>query len=270
MSVHILDTIVFGPFPDLFPLKHARIGWRNIMRNGDVSVSSTATSFSALALENNFTNEAWRSDGVDGTITVDAGSATNVDYVGIAAHNLGDTQHAIEVQYSFDDSTWVTVDDFTVPDNSPIMALFSRISARYWRVRFVGGNEPPQVAILYIGEALAMQRPIYGGHGPVTLNRSISKQSSITESGQFIGNIVKRRGQTTTYDWSNLSADWYRENFDPFAEYSLSAPFFIAWRPADHPDEVAFAMATDQPRPQNQGVRDLMSVSMQVRGLVTL
>lgn len=267
MAVHISSSMVIGAFPDIFPLTHARIGYRNIVRTADVITSGTAAEASFLSLQNDFTNEAWVADSLSSSITIDAGSAQTVDYIGIASHNLGSAGHVVNVEYSFNDEDYVLVDEFVPTDDSAIMSLFNRISARYWRISISGGNTAAQIAILYFGEALAMQRPIYGGHNPVTLNRSITKREAVTESGQFVGNVVVRRGFETAYSWSNLSADWYRENFDPFAIHALSMPFFIAWRPQDYPGEVSFGMATDEPRPSNQGVRDLMSVSMNFRGL---
>ena len=268
MAVHISSSMVIGSFPEIFPLTHARIGYRNIVRTADVTVSGTSPETSFLSLQNDFTNEAWEADSLSSTVTIDAGSAQRVDYTGIASHNLGSAGHVVSIEYSFDATNWVLVNEFTPVDDSPTMSLFSRISARYWRINISGGSEPAQIAILYFGEALAMQRPIYGGHGPITLNRSITKREAVTESGQFVGNVVVRRGVTATYSWNNLTAAWYRSDFDPFALHALSKPFFIAWRPEPYPQEVAFGMAVDQPSPQNIGTRDLMSVSMQVRGLV--
>jgi len=84
--------------------------------------------------------------------------------------------------------------------------------------------------------------------------RPICRDSVITE------------GVSTSSEWKNLTAQWYREKFDPFVVYARSRPFFIAWRYAEFPLEVGFVWTTDDIRPTNSGPRDLMSVSMSVDG----
>lgn len=264
------------------PMTHARIGYENIIRPETILEISTAEGYSAQALFNDFPNEKWSPGGGFPQLLVEdplpggpVFGRTPVGYIGIAGHNLGDINGELGIFGTDDLVTYDTLAFATnISSNDPIFLLFGPVEYGAYAVQFTYGDGadtsiPIEIGILKVGPVLEMQRPIYGGHNPITLNRSITKRETVTETGQFIGNVVVRRGLTTTFQWQNLSADWYRENFDPFAEHALTKPFFIAWRPLSFPNEVAFCMATDQPRPQNQGVRDLMSVSMQVRGLVT-
>ena len=73
MAVHISSSMVIGAFPEIFPLTHARIGYRNIVRTAEVTVSGTSPETSFLSLQNDFTNEAWEADALSSTVTIDAG-----------------------------------------------------------------------------------------------------------------------------------------------------------------------------------------------------
>ena len=269
MSIHISNSLVIGQFPIEFPLSHARIGWRNIVRAASVTATPSSPATSSLALFNDFTYERYQPQSLPATIEVDNGTAVEVDYLGIASHDLGDTGTTIDFQYSFDASTWVTVDSFSVPDNSTIMRLTQRVSARYWRVRLTGGDGQPFIGIIYMGLALAMMRPIYGGHSPITLSRTTANRPQQTETGQFMGRNIARRGLQSNLDFTNLKPDWYRDNFDPFVVHAYERPFFVAWRPLSYPDEVAFCElpAGTTIQPTNTGRPDLMSVSVPLKGL---
>jgi len=63
-----------------------------------------------------------------------------------------------------------------------------------------------------------------------------------------------------------LDAQWYRDNFDPFVVAARAAPFFFAWRNHEFPREVGFCWTTDDIRPQNMGVRNLMAVEFNMEG----
>lgn len=269
MSVHISNSLVIGAFPVEFPLTHTRIGWRNIVFSGDITATTPAPESSEMALKNAFTHERYKPGSIPANISIDAGSAEDVDYLGIASHNLSDTGNTVRFQYSFDASNWVTIDEFIAPDNSTIMRLTQKISARYWRIRIVGGSGLPSIGVIYIGRALAMMRPIYTGHQPITLNRTVRVRPQQSDTGQFLGSNIVRQGLRSTLEFKHLKPDWYRQNFDPFVTHAYRLPFFVAWRPQDYPSEVAFCKlpAGQQFQPQNTGQPDLMSVSVPLVGL---
>lgn len=268
MAIVISSDLVLNEQQALeYPLTHARIGYKNIITAASIAGDNTDAGSSVLALTNDFTNERWvMASGATTAFEITGTSGQQANYFAIASHNLGTIGASIAIQ-RFNGSAYETVSDSNPADNSSLMLLFEATSADSWRVVISGQSAQPEIGIVRLGETLDMQRPIYGGHNPVTLNRSITKREAVTEAGQFVGNVVVRRGFETAYSWNNLSASWYRSQFDPFARHALTKPFFIAWRPMDHPNEVGFGMATDAPRPSNQGVRDLMTVSMNFRGL---
>lgn len=269
MPVIISPSMVLGgPSGALppFPLTHAMIGYRTICTADNVIASSQAAGSPAEDAVNIFTNEYWRPETLPATWTVDAGTGVDTDYIGIAAHTLGTSGATVAMQYSTDGSTWTTLYSLTPADNAPIMLIYETLTARYWRLS-VTGSTAPRIGVVYIGQMLQMQRPIYGGHSPITLNRSTVIYNQMTEAGQFTARSITRQGNGASYAWKNLTAGWYRQYFDPFVKAARRVPFFIAWRPITFPTEVGFVWTNADIRPSNMGIRDLMEVSMDVLGV---
>ena len=267
MSVVISSDLVLNEQSLNYPLSHARIGYRNLAPGATVSATPAASGTQASMVQNDFTYERFEAASTStARIAFDLGAADSVNYCGIAAHNIESIGATVTFQSSPDNATWSDVLDFNPANDDAIMLLFDTENERYYRVVVDGASSPAQVGVIYFGMTLDMQRPIYGGHGPITLNRTVAKRSARSDSGQFLGNNIVRRGQSTSFDWQNLTAAWYRNNFDAFARYAEENPFFIAWRPLTYPAEVGFVEATQPASPSNMGTRDLMSVSMQVRG----
>lgn len=249
-----------------FPLKNARIGYKSIATNDNVIASSEEAGFPAQGAVNSLTYEAWRPVTLPATWTVDYGETVDADYVGIANHSFATDRCTVDIEYSLDGSNWTTLAELSPGTGEPIMILSAQtVTARYWRLS-VDGLSVPTVGVIYIGEALAMQRPIYGGHRPITLNRNSKVIGNKSESGNILGVTKIRMGNSATYEWSHLKADWYRTNFDPFAKTSTTRGFFIAWNPQEHPDEVGFGLSKSEPQPSNMGINNYMEVSLSVDG----
>lgn len=268
MSVYLSKNLILRE-PEVVeqPLTHARIGYKTIVTRDNITGSSEAEAFPARNLANPATFERWRPTSMPADVVVDAGAPVEVDYVGIAAHNVGTQDSAVTIDYSDDAVNWIAVISRSPSDNRALMLLFEPITARYWRIRFTGSNIVT-VGVVYIGKALAMERPIYGGHSPITLSRISTVRPSVSERGQWLGASVERRGLASTFAWQHLTPQWYRQNFDPFVESNPRVhPFFIAWRPLRFPREVAYCWASEDIQPQNMGIgRGLMDVSMSVEG----
>ena len=273
MSVIIDNNLILSPPEDAQPIRHARILYRTIWRKSGATIeaSSEQEEFPASALTNELTYEFWRPESLPATWEVDAGEAVTVDACGIASHTMGSDGNAVEVQY-FDGSDWETVGDFAPGADDPILFLFEPTEAQRWRIR-VTGSDVPSIGVVFFGKALQMYRPIYQGHSPLSLSRETVREPNRSERGQWLGISVTRRGVKTDFSWENLPALWYRDEFDPFVKYASQGPgtFFIAWRPSQFPQEVGYCwLDQDDIQPDNSGPRDLMSVSMSVRGQIGL
>lgn len=288
------------------PMTHARIAHsRNWLSGGTVAASTTAPGFFADAPTNSLTYEEWKPSALAATWTYTHTSSAQVDYCCIAAHTLGTTGCSISIEY-YDGSTWQTLIASTViASNSPIFAIFEPVTATQFRLSISGPSTLPKIAAIKFGEALKMQRPIYGGHAPITLARKTILRSNLSETGEYLGQTIQRTYGQTSFAWANLTAAWIRAWWPDLQRAVEREPFWIAWRPEiapgdaptgvvddgtwddatfwddatiwlDDPEtstaitvakygEVGYCQVSSVPIPVNQGVRDLMSVSMEVR-----
>jgi hypothetical protein len=175
----------------------------------------------------------------------------------------------------FDDVSVKLVDDYTqhysatIADNSTICALFNNAGVPYTvrRVKvMVSGGSDVAVGIIRAGVALQLPIPIYGGHRPLNLNRITEGQQQFSETGQWLGRIIKRRAVTTTYDWEYLTATWYDTYFEPFAKTLPLQPFCIAGNPSKIATDVGFVFTDRDVEPSNMGINAYRSVSLSVTG----
>lgn len=263
----ISTNLTLGPGD--YPLNHARILYESIATNDNIIASSESAGFPGIAAVNSDTYEYWLPVTMPATFTVDAGVAKDVDSVGIAAHSFADDNVTITIEYSTDGIAWsgVSTGAFGAQDGTPVLALFDKVFARYWRITFAGSTAP-QIGVIYIGQALQMERPFYGGHTPITLARMTDYIGNMSEGGQILGISVIRKGTKTKYDWQHLTAAWVRETFDPFiVSCRNGVPFFLAWNALQFPREVGYLIVGEDIQPSNMGIRDLMQVGFTAQGL---
>jgi hypothetical protein len=248
------------------PLTHARIAHSlNWLSGGTATASSTASGFDADAPLNTLTYETWKPSSLAATWAYDHGSAVQCDYACIAAHTLSTEGCTIKVQYSTDNISWTDLTAATaIADDSPIFAIFEPVTARYWRINITAGTDEPQIGVIKFGATLQMERPLYGGHSPITLARQTILRSNYSETGEYLGRTKQRTYLSTNFAWSNLTAAWVRSNWPTLQKAIEAEPFWIAWRPSSF-GEVGFCQVDEVPIPQNSGTRDLMNVSMSVR-----
>jgi hypothetical protein len=275
MSIIFTQNFVLGAAATATPLTHARIGhqtWTRDLAVTAVTVSSETADGPGDAPLRPDTYEFWEAQSLPATWQVDLGAARDVDYVGIAGHTIGTKGASVVVEWSTDAANWTEFATGTAPaTDAPILFLGESVFARHWRLTVDGVDspgDPPQIAVVYIGEVLAMQRMIYGGHAPLPLARDTVLKRALSRGGRFLGQNIRRMGVTGDAAFQNLEPDWVREHFDPFVKAARQYPFFFAWRPAIFPREVAYAWATQDIAPANMGRgAGLMQVSWAMRGI---
>lgn len=260
------------------PLTHARIGyqtWTEDLEPSSVAVSSEAENAPGDAVLRPDTGEYWEPTALPATLVIDLGAARDVDYVGLAAHTLGSEGCTVTVETSTgalagspSEQVWTEFADSIAPgDDRAILFLDSSRTARYLRLTITGSGDMPKLAVVYVGEILAMPRSIYGGHGPITLSRETVLHRSLSRGGQILGQGFRRHGLVGSASWRHLEPNWYREHFDPFVESARNRPFFFAWRPGDYSDEVAYGVCPDDIHPTNMGVREFMQVGFSMHAV---
>ncbi len=268
MSLIITNAYLLQePFEDQ-PLNHARIGYRTLWRaeGSTVTASSEQEGFPVSASLNELTYEFWRPESLPATWELNLSSPRNADYLGIASHTLKGLNIILEYD---NNGVWEEITQFTPDENDPIMVLFEQVETTKFRLT-INGSEIPSIGVIFIGQTLQMLRPIYGGHSPIKLSRSTEIEPNRSERGQWLGRSLVRKGVSASYSWDNLSDIWYRNFFDPFVEYATQSrgTFFIAWRPGKYPKEVGYCWTLSDIEPVNTGVRNLMSVEMDVVGQI--
>lgn len=245
------------------PLNHARILWSPI--TGTVTADGTNGDLAT----NDYTAQRWTLAAGANDWEISATAASDVDTVFIAAHNL--TGRTVTVWTSPDLVTAYTSRAvIVVPDNSTLAVMVNLgsgalISAQRIKISVDEGTGNV-IGIIRAGAALQMTQPFFSGFAPTRLNRVTEGEQSFSETGQWIGRTEKRRALRGQYSWTYLKADWYRENFDIFAQTLPLMPFGIIGNPLRMPEDVAWAWTQEDPRPSNMGVRDYMQVGLSVTG----
>jgi hypothetical protein len=262
-------------------LKNTRIGWKNYIT--DVTASSQATGFPASSLLNSLTYEFWKPVSLPATLDIDLGSSKTCDYLGLGAHELGGCE--IKLYYSLSGATYVQVSVATLQDNTDVMLLFTPQAARYWRVE-IGMAEPvfvsdfvtgeysiweggagfASLAVMFLGEAMPMQRMIYSGHTPGVFSRDTIYSDNESEGGQWLGRSIVRQSLSESFSFTHLTPDWIRDTFEPFRTYAETQPFFALWRPLGYANECTFGRTQQDIKPSNTGGPNFMSVSFEMRG----
>lgn len=244
---------------------HARIGYKDVVDS--ISATSEASDSPASVALGWQTYERWRPGSSPATLTATFGETT-IDYIGIGAHTLSQADSVtfeVKVSGAWEEVLPGVIEGMEAADNEAIMLLMEPRTATGVRVTASYSGTAPSVGKIAAGEALVMKRPFYSGYSPALLSRNTRKQPNVSEGGEWLGTSIIRQGRSTSVEWEHIPAKWYRLNFDPFVNHSRRYPFFFAWNPARFSDCV-YAMSTDDISPSNMGIRDLMSVSMDVKG----
>ena len=245
------------------PLTHARIAHaNNWLSGGTVTASTTDSDYFESGPTSPLTYEKWKPTTLAATWEYDHGSAAACDYCCIGAHTMGTNGNTLQVQY-WNGSSWSGVIAATaITTDEPIMCIFAPQTRQRWRISISSGTVP-EVGVIKFGSALQMQRPIYGGHTPVSMARQTILRSNSSDTGEFLGRTKQRTYLSTDHQWQHLTAAWVRANWPDFQTAIEEAPFFIAWRP-DTFGDVALAKTDEIPIPTNMGIRDFMSVSLNI------
>ena len=227
------------------------------------SVAVTSGTGGQLVLSPN-TFDRWNFTGTQ-SITFTLPASLPIDAIGVGAHNL--SGRTITAEYSTDTTgAFIAFSSASAQtDNLPALFINNQVSARRIRIT-VSGSGVGFIGVVYAGLKLQMPYPIYGGHSPLPLSATTDYFNNRSESGEWIGRQIRRRGFETSVDFTRLKPDWYRANFQPFVESAKQEPFFFAWRPVSYPSEVGYCWTDSDIRPSNMGGgRPELTVSMNLK-----
>lgn len=244
-----------------------KILFDNRFDDGTPTASGTAAgNFNALNVRDWRPYTWWKPSSAGGWIDVDCGSAKSADCVAIVGHDLGSKSGIVNVQAA-DDAAFsvnhvIPVNGVSVP-NGPFFRAFASVSRRYWRF-YLQGSSAPQVAVVAIGTALAMPRPLSRGFDPV--GRTVQGTSNRSEKGHPLGRSVEFEDWSATLDFALLTPAWLRATWVPaWTAHLRSKPFVFCWDPGDHADEARLVTAGEAFRASTQGA--YCSLSFDVSGI---
>jgi hypothetical protein len=214
--------------------------FRNLFAEPGVSFTATSTAAgfdpSSVAAENTY--QEWKADSTAASLTVDLGSAKSLDTVALAANNFGTVGARVQVQYSLDAVSWISLaTSATLVRNWPLAVLTAApVLARYVRLNF--DQAPLPSAPVTLGVAAAGLRLDFPGWlGPDFIRPAdavaVETQPSRSLEGHYLGAIIRRKAGRLSPQLSPLSRGWVDANLAAFrSHYDEARPFFFAPGPS--------------------------------------
>jgi hypothetical protein len=241
------------------------IGWHNLVTVSNVVADEEDADFPATNLANPQTFSLWKSGSTAAhVLTITLSGEHEVDYVGIARHNLGSGLCTVSVWAITGDIGAVyeeVLAEQYLGGDGPAMLVFEGDHYVGVEVRLTPDAVEPQAAVLYVGHTLTLQRGIQPGHVPIPYGRTLEVLNGRSMSGEFLGSVITSQSLASQANVGLLDPDWYRANFQPFLDAHV--PFFFAWSPETYPDEVGYAWLTADPQPRVSTTTGEVDVSIQ-------
>lgn len=248
------------------------IGYSNVLTSATLASTTEDADYPLTNLLNPSTFQIWKGTDADDPeeFTFTNSGALDIDFIGIAVHNLGSTGRTIEVTATLDASPVTLLPEASVTSDDPLLIRFTK--AAYSEIvitisEAADDTTMPQIAVMYAGELLVLQRKIYVGHTPITYGRQSNVTVGRSTAGNFLGRLVLSEKLKTSVQFQHLTPAWYREFFNPFVRSAIETPFFFAWRPGGYPDEVGYCWCVGDTIPTNQMGNGMMQVSMELEGV---
>lgn len=257
MSVTITEEFAISAALDnnVLPLTHTRIGYKNLITKDNITGPAGEDTFPIAGMALDQTTEIYKPSTSNAVVNVDLLTDQDVNYFGLVGRLMGN----VKLEYSTDDITYFEAYDKDDGSSVVTMGLFTLQTARYWRFTFTGSGQ--EIVSVFLGVTLDMLRPIYGGHTPLDLSRQTAMRPRISETGQFMGITFQSQGFATSYNFSNLTAQWVRDELKPFIKAVRKQAYFLAWRPESF-DVVGYGWTMTDIKAENTGGRDLMATTI--------
>ena len=249
-------------------LNYPVIGYRNALA-GAAAISNDANSATAANVLTYTTWDRFYGAAASSQLTLTLTGAEDVDYIAIAGHNLALVGGQITAETTDTvGGAWAAVPGAVIQSGKSTagMLLFASRTVAQIRLTLSGATGPVGIAVVFAGQRLTMQRPSYAGVVPSSLTETVQRMPKVSDTGQFLGTQIIRKGVKAQAQFRHLTDAWYRANFEPFAQHSRSLPFFYAWNPEEDPQGVIYAFAAGDMEPEKMGIRDMLSVSWEMMG----
>jgi len=273
------ENFVFPSAQAQLGLNNPLVGWHNIVTGTNISSTTEQEGSPASNLATPMTYHRWYGLNTVGYqyITVLNSPNEDLDYLAVAGHNFSTGGFAVSVEgaltiNSDGDFDWETISpEVILPDDGPLLVRFT--SAPYLAVRLAilgpgASDTDPYAAVMYVGRLLVLPRRIYVGHAPMTLNTKTEALTGFSETGEFLGRVIRRQSTPGSIDMHNINPAFYRTYMKPWITAAQTLPFFFAWRPFTYSTEVAFCWGMDDGRVSNESSNGFMQLSLTLQGHV--
>lgn len=268
----------FAPIEDLrLPI----IGWRIVT----AIAASTSDSpnkpldaadplFPVENLLNASTHLRWSTGPTGADIYLDVtGLSDLTNYVAFAGHNFnGFTITIYGLTSGSPPNLFQIFEPTAITENSPIIFEFVRDAYTQIRVQ-ISGSGVRTAAVMYCGELLRMERGVKVDveHLPLWMGQKTDVISGYSESGNFLGRLVRNQIFETKFEFSNITHDFFA--FDELwiflKEFVPNNPFFIAWLPKSPQDmdwDAGFVWLITDPVVSQNTVTRRWSMILDTRG----
>jgi hypothetical protein len=238
----------------------------NVFQLGTVTASSengAANGWLENAVDGG-TYDWWEWTSTPAWLEVTLTTALTVDMCAIGLH----TGITFVFQY-WDGSAWVDLHDAVATTTTAVHAvIFAEVTASKFRIYISAAQDESILGIVMLGKSLQFPKTFYGGHAPITINRTTQIVRNKTEAGFDAGVYSLRTGAATGVEITNVRPGWIRDNLEDLNKQLEIRPFVFAWRPGDYPDDVAYCWLNSPITASNSGPRDLMSLQFDVNAFV--
>lgn len=157
-----------------------------------------------------------------------------------------------------------------IPIDSALPIIFRFPSTTdFFSLTIGSGSDVAELAVIYAGTLLVLERSVKVDvqHLNVIHARKSNVLAGMSEAGNFLGRVLVAEWRESQADFAWFTPDWYRTNFEPFAEAAMTEPFFWVWNPDEYPDETAFAWITDDIRPETDPATRRVAATIVMRAI---
>lgn len=236
-----------------YPLDHPRICYDVVAAT--YVASNSAPGADPAWLGDGETWSIWKADASTVTVGLSFSGATDISYLGLAAHTLDLAGSTIDVEFNTGSGFVPSgLPSVTPEDDSAILWLFDPIAVEDVRL-LITGTDAPQIAVAQAGLAMELPRQATYTGLPISESNQITYRNSKAVRGGILNRVVQGAELAFDMEVANLSEEWRRgDDWQGFVDHVTDGkPFFVAPRPNKYPEDLAFASATDRPR-FNRGI----------------
>ena len=243
--------------------------WDNLVTISNIAADEEDADFPITNVTNPQTTSLWKATTTgDQSITITLSGAEEVDCIGIARHNFGTGNIVASIEGMNGDEGAVLeeiVGEQSLADDSPVIFLFEGDHYVELQINLAPDATIPQAAVIFVGKAMRMPTGIPPGYTPIVDALKTEVLSPLSENGEFLGDIIISQRLESQASFIGIDGDWYRETMRPFLRQRK--PFFFAWSPLLHPDEVAYAKFVGDPNPVINRTTGEVDLSIGMMGL---